>query len=141
MSIHWQCEGPNGEGRYTSPVDEDGGLFYIVWNGSRALKPGEVLKLELLARKGRHWRERLPNRIWNKGRTLNGGRTEPTRRFSISQSERSIPESLFAVNFRAAPCALGSLEMRFIIPLQGLSEVHGRTLGIDLARIRNWSRG
>ena len=62
------------------------------------------------------------------------------RRFSISQSKRCIPESLFAVNFRAAPCALGSLETRFIIPLQGLSEVHGRTLGIDLARIRNWTR-
>ena len=46
----------------------------------------------------------------------------------------------FAVNFRAAPCALESMKMRFIIPLQGLSEVHGRTLGIDLARIRNWSR-
>ena len=58
----------------------------------------------------------------------------------ISQSERSIRESLFAVNFQRAPCARESLKMRFIIPLQGLSEVHGRTLGIDLARIRDWTR-
>ncbi|PPR01170.1 hypothetical protein CVT26_016024, partial [Gymnopilus dilepis] len=97
--------------------------------GTRALKAGEVFKLEArTASKERTSPARTttksnPEQGGNFEWRSNGGTSLIQKR--ISQSKYSIRESLFAVNFRAAPCARESMKMRFIIPLQGLSEVHG----------------